>query len=130
MRAPAVLVCLLSLGAHAAAQDCKTIKDPAARLACFDKAQPAKGDAFAATKSAVAKNLKDPASAQFTNMARSMRPNAKGTPTDTVCGSVNAKNSFGGYTGARPFVHFVADNSVHIAGESDLDTTIVRNFCK
>ena len=30
-------------------------------------------------------------------------------PTDVVCGKVNAKNGFGGYTGGKAFVYFVAD---------------------
>lgn len=123
---------LLFISTPAVAKDCMAIPDAAARLACFDKGARAapKGDTFTATKAAVAKGLKDPQSATFSHMTRAMRPNARGVPTDTVCGSVNAKNSYGGYTGARPFVHFVGDNSVHIAGESDLDTTIVRSFCK
>lgn len=132
MKLFAATAALLFLSATASAEDCKAIPDAAARLACFDKGARAapRSDTFAATKAAVSKGLKDPQSAVFSNMVRAMRPNAKNVPTDTICGSVNAKNSYGGYTGVRPFVHFVSDNSVHIAGESALDTTIVQNFCK
>lgn len=44
-----------------------------------------------------AATLKDPGSAQF----RSMELKAGGT---VLCGEINAKNSFGGYVGFRPFV--------------------------
>jgi hypothetical protein len=57
----------------------------------------------------------------------------RGEPTDTVCGLVNAKNSFGGYTGPRGFVYFVGDGTANIADGSDpnaLGVMVVRNFCK
>ena len=41
--------------------------------------------------------LKDPGSAQFDGLHLSEQQNA-------VCGRVNAKNSYGGYVGARPFI--------------------------
>jgi hypothetical protein len=50
--------------------------------------------------------LKDPASAQFSNVR------AVG---GVLCGNVNARNSFGGYTGARAFI--VSGASVMIDGE-------------
>ena len=46
-------------------------------------------------KNAVAAQLKDPDSAQFRSITGS---------GDTYCGEVNARNSFGAYTGYRPFV--------------------------
>ena len=51
---------------------------------------------IAAAQERVAKNFFDPASAQFKNV--------KTFPTGAVCGSVNAKNRFGGYVGFRDFV--------------------------
>lgn len=47
----------------------------------------------------VVKVLKDPESARFGNMYGSQRADG----TIAVCGYVNAKNSYGGYTGLRPF---------------------------
>ena len=44
-------------------------------------------------------SLKDPAAAQF----RNVRTYGDGTGTYVVCGMVNGKNSFGGYTGFQPF---------------------------
>lgn len=54
---------------------------------------------IAAAEELVAKRLKDPGSAQFTDL---LVVRVAGAPI--VCGYVNGKNSFGGYTGAQPFV--------------------------
>lgn len=43
-------------------------------------------------------SLKDPGSAQFTNLT--LKESSAGK---VLCGQVNAKNSYGGYVGARPF---------------------------
>lgn len=51
-----------------------------------------------AGKKAVKQTLKDPESAQFTNLRI-----GKYGDGILVCGNVNAKNSFGGYVGTRPF---------------------------
>jgi len=53
-------------------------------------------------KALVLASLKDPASAQF----RNLRKNFNG-----VCGEVNAKNAFGGYTGFKTF-EVAADGKV------------------
>jgi hypothetical protein len=76
------------------------------------------------------RTLKDPQSAIYTDMVRAIRPNARGEPTDSVCGAVNAKNSYGGYIGARPFLHLIALDQIYIAGDGDLGSVVVRNFCK
>ena len=75
--------------------------------------------AIQAAKIAVAKTLKDPPTAVFSDLKRATRPNVRGEPTDTVCGLVNAKNSYGGYTGPRGFVYFVGDGTANIAEGSD-----------
>ncbi len=53
---------------------------------------------WAKVRSAVAAQLKDPDSARYGRMFVSRK---NGT---TICGMVNSKNSFGGYTGEQPFV--------------------------
>jgi hypothetical protein len=83
----------------ATAQDCKAVADPKARLACFDRStsgaaeKPQVATEEAQIKDAVRRGLKDPVSAQF------------GTQTvvssDGACQTVNARNSYGGYTGAQ-----------------------------
>jgi hypothetical protein len=55
------------------------------------------GGRYSDAKNSVRGQLTDPASAQFRNMR-----NARGT---TVCGEVNAKNSFGGYIGFKRFAY-------------------------
>jgi hypothetical protein len=42
----------------------------------------------------------------------------------SVCGSINAKNGFGGYEGRKPFLYNVSDARLH------LDTEIVSIMCK
>jgi hypothetical protein len=89
--------------------------------------------AVKAAKVALAKSLKDPPSAVFSELKHATRPNVRGEPLDTVCGLVNAKNSFGGYTGPRGFVYFVNDGAVNIAEGSEpyaLGPIVVRNICK
>jgi hypothetical protein len=54
----------------------------------------------AAMEERVRQRLKDPASAIFTDTAT--HHSYKGIPV--VCGRINSKNSFGGYTGAKRFV--------------------------
>jgi hypothetical protein len=131
----------LFLPAYAMAEDCKAIQDPVARLVCFDKGAKAPKPKAAATagdavtvraKATVTAKLKDPTSAQFTDMKRAMRPSVKGNPLDTICGLVNAKNSYGSYQGPVRFVYFVDDGEANIAsGSSDpTDAMIVANFCK
>lgn len=46
--------------------------------------------------------MKDPDSARFDSV-RVFRFNAFGKSIDMTCGNVNAKNSYGGYVGSKPF---------------------------
>jgi hypothetical protein len=62
-------------------------------------------DAKAVAEKAVTARLKDPDSARFSGLrVVSGEPDAKGYRHVFVCGSVNAKNSFGGYGGDARFV--------------------------
>lgn len=66
-------------------------------------------------KSIVADMLADPGSAQFKIFKSSSNipvPGASGTTTNVVCGTVNAKNPSGAYTGAKMFVWTNHDNHV------------------
>lgn len=53
-----------------------------------------------AVKAAVTYDLKDPASAQFRPMVAGV---IEGGTSITVCGEVNARNSFGGYVGFKSY---------------------------
>jgi len=63
---------------------------------------------IAKAKAAVRVALKDPDSAKFGPMRRD---------GEYVCGTINSKNGFGGYTGAKPF-SLDAKGEVLIGGES------------
>ena len=144
-----VLVC--ASAAHAQT-DCRTIQDTAAVLSCLErsaapaakpkatkrkaakrKAAKVTVDPMAQVKDAVSKTLKDPQSAVFADMTRADRPNARGEPMDTVCGTVNLKNSNGSFDGPKKFLYLVGDNQVFVSGEGqdpELDTILVNSFCK
>lgn len=88
-------------------------KEEKAKVAMAQKAQEAEQAAAAkeleeknrataefvnSSKQLIAQNLKDPDSAKFTNLVLVQNDQAK-----LLCGSVNAKNSYGGYVGAKKF---------------------------
>lgn len=54
-------------------------------------------------QSAVMNSLKDPDSAKFGEI-KGAKSEGMGADLITVCGWVNARNSFGGYTGMSPFM--------------------------
>ena len=107
------LVFVAAMAASVArAADCKVIRDPAARLACFDalsnstslKPKNAVLNDIEKAKRAIAGTLNDPYSAQFGEVFRGA--GAPGSPI--ICGSVNAKNAYGGYVGLKPFFYLPA----------------------
>ncbi len=64
-------------------------------------------------KEMVVSELKDPSSAQF----RGLFAITRGRGDDTVCGEINAKNSFGGYVGFRRF--YVNSDGAHYISDPD-----------
>jgi hypothetical protein len=123
----AALVVVLMAYSHAIAQECKFITENAARLACFDalstkpkaktplaKASGAKQvDDVAMAKRAVVRDLKDPMSALFGDVYRGRYA--------VVCGGVNAKNSYGGYTGMTAFVYEIEKDQATILNPNGPD---------
>lgn len=63
--------------------------------------------------------LKDPDSAQFRNLVVHEIAKDDGTVLYNVCGEINAKNSFGGYVGFRPF-YFSGDWG-EVLGDNDIE---------
>ena len=63
---------------------------------------------------AIEQRLRDPKSAQFESFVSRI----SGTPV--VCGTVNSKNAFGGYSGRQPFVYAggIATLSEEVGSES------------
>jgi hypothetical protein len=90
--------------------------------------------AFASATAAVNAKLKDPQSARYGEMIRKVGANVNGKPAEVVCGTVNAKNSFGGYGGNRPFVYFIADGATFLVDANpqpeDVAQIIYGRFCK
>jgi hypothetical protein len=84
-----------------------------------------------AIKARVSASLKDPYSAQFGPITASQ--NAEGTQY-RICGFVNAKNSFGGYVGMKPFQLLYNTDSnqfVHTGiGENDIIASTILETCR
>lgn len=68
-------------------------------------------------KQVVLSRLKDPGSAQFSGLRLSKSGLA-------LCGEVNAKNSYGGYTGAKLFV--ADDEGVYFHGDGSMPSSITN----
>ncbi len=92
----------------------------------------------AAVQDAVRARLKDPGSAQFGRAPLSAARNPNGSIA--VCGLVNSKNSFGGYSGARPFFAVLVNNAdgkpnqkltgqLGLLADDDRIEEIVRSDC-
>ncbi|UPT89850.1 hypothetical protein HAP41_0000013300 [Bradyrhizobium barranii subsp. apii] len=121
------LALLAACANSANAADCKSIADPQARLACFDRpvAQKPHGvknvvasPEFTAAKAVIERKLKDPMSAQWADLFK-----VKTKEGEFVCGAVNSKNSYGGYVGSRGFIFDVRFNTatIMLSGASDPD---------
>lgn len=70
-------------------------------------------------KTVIPKQLRDPASATFGKVSAHTDRKYKGKPVTAVCGTVNAKNGFGGYTGMKQFVLIAETNSLVFDNETD-----------
>jgi hypothetical protein len=74
----------------------------------------------------------NPYSAKFEALRQRTVPNLKGQPTRVICGTVNAKNTFGGYAGAQPFVYFLDDHDFNIESDAASRVTVpamLQTFC-
>lgn len=58
---------------------------------------------IAAVKEGIIKGLRDPDSAKFGNMVAAAAKHETAGEIKYVCGYINAKNSYGGYTGMTPY---------------------------
>jgi hypothetical protein len=94
-------------------------------------AKPPKSDLIQAEaikmEALVKSDLKDPDSARFRNIRRVYMPTPKEVSTAdpttlAYCGEVNARNSFGGYTGFQPFAVAVGKNPMVEIWERSSDT--------
>lgn len=70
------------------------------------------GDMKKKAREGLLKSLKDPGSAQFGEMFAAKTENGE----TMICGYVNAKNSYGGYTGMAPFAGSLQNGKFLVAG--------------
>ena len=82
------------------------------------------GDVVGEAQAAVKATLRDPGSAQFRDLASFGVGHNR-----AVCGKVNAKNGFGGYSDFAPFVYYEQTKIVDIARSDFLANKTVK-FCK
>jgi hypothetical protein len=81
---------------------------PQAPAAKQESTQPR--ESFPDARRAIIRILKDPDSARFGRIFEGRGVVGKAT----ICGEVNAKNGFGGYTGMTPFVYFPDDDRAEL----------------
>ena len=83
-----------------------------------------------AVKRGVRAVMKDPGSALFRSEFHAAQ---EASGLVTVCGFVNGKNAFGGYTGDKPFVGAfstpAAFQTLKIGG-ADIETKVVLDYCR
>ena len=91
------------------------------------------GDA-AAIEASVRSSLRDPSSAVFGRVMAVI--DARGTKT--VCGFVNGRNGFGGYTGFTPYIGLLMDNRYGQrvfgvtgigSGPTDISSVVIVRMC-
>ncbi len=70
---------------------------------------------FRDAKDAVKAELNDPDSANFRNVRAITVRTREGSVVRSICGEVNAKNGFGGYSGFAPFVYIISHTHSHYA---------------
>src|SRR5690348_462087 len=85
---------------------------------------------IATVHAGVAKSLKDPESARFGDIVAGK--SSKGSII--ACGYVNAKNSFGGYVGEKPFQGLLSTSSKQFVvigmGGDDIETRVIDDMCR
>lgn len=80
----------------------------------------------------VTEGFKDPESAKFRNWERVDQVKSAKPGEGMFCGEVNAKNSYGAYTGYVPFIAVLIGTEallMKVGGDED-DNTIVREICR
>ena len=117
--APVLTACSVSQPLDALSSKIQPLLD--IRLSAASQPMPA---VISVMKRAARKSINDPYSAQWRGMRQATRPDAKGEPTDVVCGYVNS----------RQFVYFVERQDIMIAGngtpaERSAIPGILKKFC-
>jgi hypothetical protein len=110
---------------------CQTVSQPGPPAATAEYKPLPDAQAMDAAKRALMAALKDPESARLGPMRRHNVTDAMGRRFDVVCGTVNSKNSFGGYTGAQPFAYNLERGTILIAEGSmrEVNAIAVTTLC-
>jgi hypothetical protein len=91
-----------------------------AQSSVFTPAQREEGEAQIRTAAAsLAKTAREPSSASFRNVFIQKRVTKEGREPIVVCGEVNGRNGYGGFTGFQPFV--LVGDTVHVGKALGLD---------
>lgn len=109
MRNPLVAIAGFVIGIAAALAAEMLIDERSVILGITKRLGSSGNDHFELAKASVQKLLTDPYTAQF----HELRGAARGTHK-FVCGTVNAKNRMGGYTGKTPFSYDVENGAAYI----------------
>lgn len=125
-----VLVCAITAASLAG---CAAAPVTQSELAAADYGAPQSQDqAVAAAVSWLESYLKDPYSAHYTwqpiykgIVTTSMLDGGRHLPGYILDGTVNAKNSYGGYTGAQDFQFLIRDGKVLSVSKRDPDTGVM-----
>ena len=109
-----LLLCLLVAGCQTASSNPPQAPMPFVASPLSD------AELFAKAKKTLLGKLKDPDSAKFDgSMRRVVADRPDGNKGEYVCGRVNSKNGFGGYTGTKPFAYLVETGAIMMLGESN-----------
>jgi hypothetical protein len=101
------------------------VKRLAILLACLPAFAQEPAPLFDQAKASVGARLKDPYSAVY----ESLRLGRAASGAPVVCGTVNAKNSYGAFAGRKRF-YWVDDKAFDIEGESGSFALLFEAFCR
>lgn len=82
-------------------------------------------------KLAVATQMADPESAEFSDVKRAKRKNMLGRRVDTICGRVKGRSASGGETEERSFLYLVNEDEAYVVDgkAGSAASTAYRNIC-
>ncbi|UPK40782.1 hypothetical protein IVB18_50075 (plasmid) [Bradyrhizobium sp. 186] len=100
----------LQLAAAKAIGAATAVPRPATKAPAMKQANDQSQESFPKARRAIVRMLKDPDAARFGRIFEGRGVIGRAT----ICGEVNAKNGFGGYTGMTPFVYFPDDDRAEL----------------
>ncbi|MGY8706747.1 hypothetical protein RAD16_13485 [Bradyrhizobium sp. 18BD] len=82
-------------------------------------------------KIAIATQMADLETVEFSDVKRAMRKNVRGRRVDTICGLVKGRSASGGETGERAFLYLVKEDEAYVVdgNSGSAASTAYRNIC-